>query len=202
MRAFLAVIACLSMAGCTGARDDSDPGTAPIGDPAVSLADDNPPELPSGSPSLVWESIAWQGDVGTHDCVWVPGVPGSCLVGSMGPPQDPMSEDAVVFIADTNGAAKLAGNLTLTWQEASPLTHGLVVLINSYQCDDACTDSSELSRISGMSPLTIPLDGLSLEEGQRVGFFFRPSPVQVAGVQVVVGLGQPIMLEGDIGYQA
>lgn len=190
------------IAGCSSGTPDNPQAASLVAPDGKDLGSQTAGLEPIAQQTASWdlEDVSWDGDVGTHDCI---NPPGTCIVGSMGPPTDPQSDDAVIFITNTRGAADLAGNLTLTWSATSPLTQEIYVTVRTYSgCPDDCREEDVLDAVTGPSPLLIPLDALRLEDGRTLGFLFRPAPVDGGGAQAYVAAGQGIHLEGQVASRS
>ena len=148
-----------------------------------------------------FEDVMWEGDVGTHDCVGV-NSEGTCVIPPTRPVTDPQATEYVLYQSKTTGPGQLLGNLTLTWDEASPLTTNLIVSLVPYTgCPSQCSENPPLARFSGRSPLAIPLADLNLTAGALLGFYLQPPSSQVGPASVSLAVGQPVTLQGQIGLR-
>lgn len=192
----LPVVLLVLLAGCSGgSADTASDGSGAAEDERTSAAGD---QKATAAPTS-FEDVDWDGELGTHACATVTSE--VCPVSALGSPTSPLEREALLFIADTAGPAQLSGNLTLSWESADyAITHTLRAYIATYtDCADRCTFQRLEQSLSGSSPLTIPLDAVQLQEGERLGLYLRPVHSQVANTQLTVAAGQPVHLEGRIG---
>lgn len=190
----LLVIVAVAAAGCAASAPTAQPSSGFLSHSASPLAAAPQPR----APGQLNETVTWDGDVGTMQCV-NDGHADFCAFGGLGPPSSPATSRNP-FLANTTGHHFLRASLTLTWQATSPLTTNLRASPGIYAgCPTACTMATNLTESTGPSPLTITLAPGDLRSGERLGIVF--SPVMYAGsYDAGVAAGQPIHLEGIIAY--
>lgn len=149
MRAIVAIalLAALTLAGCTSKPQAPTTTSAPSTSGALAEAGNGGLHLLKPTPKQV--SVSFDANLGTYVCV--PAGPDSCMGTGTG---STAAHDDRPF----DGALSWTGNLTMTWTTQNPTMQKLAMSFGPYQtCGQGCSQSVHGVAASGPSPLRLSI---------------------------------------------